>query len=168
MVELIDVMPTVLDFAGIPAPPGAQGNSLTPFLQGRDETAGAFKPRDYVVIESGEEGEPMRVSDITVRPEHPFDERYFVWCAYRDAWMGKGKCIRTHDWKLAVYANGDGELYDLRNDPEELRNVYEDNSFDAVRSELERKLLVWSMSKEDRIPLNKTVKLQYADVKLKS
>ncbi|TDF94852.1 sulfatase family protein [Paenibacillus piri] len=164
LVELIDVMPTLLELAGAPVPYGAQGRSLAPYLLQDD----SFVPREYAVIESGEEGEPIRLSDITVRPEHPFDDRYFVWCAYRDAWMGKGKCIRTHDWKLNIYANGDGELYDLRNDPDELHNLFNESNYEQIQIELERKLLHWSIAKEDRIPLNRTVTLNYADVKQQS
>ncbi|WP_168121359.1 sulfatase-like hydrolase/transferase [Paenibacillus sp. HB172176] len=162
MAELIDMMPTFLDMAGIPIPPGVQGKSLAPFLRGEPCSA-----REYVVIESGEEGEPMRVSDITVRPEHPFDDRYFVWCAYRDAWVGRGRSIRTPEWKLNVYANGEGELYDLAGDPDELRNRFDDPACSDIRSSLERKLLHWMLEKEDRLPLNETVKLNYAEVKAK-
>ena len=114
-------------------------------------------------MESGEEGEPPKLSDISGRPEHPFDERYFVWCAYRDAWLGKGKSIRTRDWKLNVYANGEGELYDLGNDPHELTNRFGDPAYASVVHELERKLLLWSIAKEDRLPMNTTVKLTYED-----
>jgi arylsulfatase len=160
MVELIDIMPTLLDLAGVPVPYGCQGRSFAPFLRGEE-----YEPREYVVMESGEEGEPMKLSDITVRPEHPFDERYFVWCAYRDAWMGKGKSIRTHDWKLNVYANGEGELYDLKNDSHELVNLYGHRLYEHVQSGLERKLLIWSMAKEDRLPMNRTVKLNYEEMK---
>ncbi|CAG7626097.1 Arylsulfatase [Paenibacillus solanacearum] len=161
MVELVDVMPTLLELAGIPIPYEVQGKSLGPFLYGDK----AYVPRDYIVMESGEDGEPIRVSDITVRPEHPLDDRYFVWCAYREAWMGKGKCIRTHDWKLSVYANGDGELYNLRSDPDELVNLFDHEEYASIRSILERKLIVWSMEKENRIPENRTVKLHYAQIK---
>lgn len=160
LVELIDVMPTVLELAGVPVPRGVQGRSLAPFLRGDP----AYVPREFVVIESGEAGEPMKVSDITIRPEHPYDERCFVWCAYREAWTGRGRSIRTPDWKLNVYENGDGELYDLRNDPGELRNRYEDPSCEDRRIELERKLLNWSMRKEDPLPENATVQLHYASI----
>lgn len=159
MVELVDVMPTLLEMAGVPVPYGCQGRSLAPFLRSEQD----YVPREYVVMESGEEGEPPKLSDITGRPENPFDERYFVWCAYRDAWLGKGKSIRTHDWKLNVYANGEGELYDLKSDPHELTNRFGDPAYDAIVHGLERKLLLWSMAKEDRLPMNTTVKLNYED-----
>lgn len=162
-VELVDVMPTLLELAGAPVPPGCQGRSVAPFLLGNL----SYTPRPYVVMESGEQGEPPSEADIVLRPEHPFDERYFVWCAYRDAWLGKGKAIRTAEWKLCVYANGEGELYDLRQDPHELHNRFDDPACAYVRIELERKLMRWMMDKEDPLPQNTTVKLSMQSMKEK-
>lgn len=109
----------------------------------------------------------MKVSDITLRPQHPFDERYFVWCAYLDAWIGKGKAIRTNEWKLCVYANGEGELYDLRQDPHELHNRIDDPACLKIRTTLERKLLQWTMNKEDQLPLNNTIKISMQSMREK-
>jgi len=164
MVELVDIMPTLLELAGIPRPYGLQGRSLAPFLQGDP----SYTPREFVIIESGEQGEPMKESDITVRPEHPFDERYFVWCAYREAWLGRGKSIRTHDWKLNVYTNGDGELYDLQRDPDELHNLFHESEYESIRTALERQLLVWVMEHQDRLPENTTVNISYSKYMQKS
>lgn len=156
LVELVDVMPTLLDFAGCEIPFGVQGKSLASYLQG-----GEYHPREFAVIESGENGEPPRVSELTMRPESPYDENCFPWCAWREAWLGKGKCIRTHDWKLSVYANGEGELYDLKNDPDELNNLLGNSKYDDVMKELHYKLLLWVMENEDRVPENTTVGLNY-------
>ena len=156
LVELVDVMPTLLDLADCRIPFGIQGKSLAPYLQGGD-----YIPREFAVIESGEYGEPPLVSELTMRPESPFDESFFPWCAWEEAWLGKGKCIRTHDWKLNVYANGEGELYDLNNDPDELKNLFGDIKYKDMVQDLEYKLLLWMMENEDRIPENKTVGLKY-------
>jgi arylsulfatase A-like enzyme/tetratricopeptide (TPR) repeat protein len=37
-VRLIDVMPTILDMVNLPPPPGIQGTSLVPFIQGKKKT----------------------------------------------------------------------------------------------------------------------------------
>lgn len=156
LVELVDVMPTLLELADCKVPFGVQGRSLAPHLVNGDD-----RQREFVVIESGEEGEPLHLSEITVRPQHPFDETCFPWCAWREAWLGKGKCIRTHDWKLSVYTNGEGELYDLRRDPNELTNLYGKPEYAEIVRDLEHKLLYWTIEMEDRIPENKTVGLNY-------
>ncbi len=48
LVELVDVMPTLLDAAGVDAPYGLQGQSLMPFLTGATSST-----KDAVFIESG-------------------------------------------------------------------------------------------------------------------
>ena len=154
--ELVDLMPTVLDLLQIPVPYGVQGKSHAGFLKGCD-----YVPKEYVVMESGEKGDFMRVSDIGIRPETPFDESCFVWCAYREAYMGKGKSICTGDWKLNVYSNGDGELYNLVNDPDELCNLYGNPNYEPKVFELFKKLFNWSMENEELIPENKTVHFHY-------
>lgn len=77
--------------------------------------------------------------------------------------MGKGKSIRTRDWKLNAYANGEGELYDMKSDLHELTNLFGDPAYEPIVHGLERKLLLWSMAKEDRLPMSKTVSLNYED-----
>lgn len=156
LVELVDLMPTLLELSGSPIPRGVQGRSIAKCLLGEE-----YDAREFVVIESGEAGEPMQLSEITVRPSDPFDESCFVWCAYHEAWLGKGKSIRTHEWKLNVYANGDGELYDLQHDPDELVNLFGKQEYEAITANLERKLLHWCMEKEDVTPENNTVKHHY-------
>lgn len=156
LVELVDLMPTLLELSGSPIPVGVQGKSFAKCLFGEVDDA-----REFVVIESGEAGDPMQLSEMSARPSNPFDESCFVWCAYREAWMGKGKSIRTHDWKLNMYTNGDGELYDLRHDPDELVNLFGIQEYEAISVDLERKLLRWCMEKEDATPENNTVKFQY-------
>ncbi|MFZ4453938.1 sulfatase-like hydrolase/transferase [Salibacterium aidingense] len=158
LVELIDLMPTVLDLAGCSLPHGIQGKSFAPCLRDEDYTS-----REFVVIEGGEDGEPMSEAEITVRPDTPFDDRYFVWCAYREAFLGKGKSIRTHDWKLNIYVNGEGELYDLLHDPHELQNLYGLSEFEPISAELKHKLLLWSFEHEDKIPPNHTVNISYRE-----
>ncbi|MBD2870309.1 sulfatase family protein [Paenibacillus arenilitoris] len=158
LIELVDLMPTILEAAGCRVPGGVQGKSFASYMRGED-----YAPREYAVIESGEAGEPIGLSEISARPEHPYDESCFVWCAWREAWLGKGKSIRTLEWKLNLYENGEGELYDLAGDPDELVNLYGDARYQDVIASLERKLLQWFMRKEDASPANSTVNLNYRE-----
>ena len=116
-----DVLHALFDY-------GVQGKSLKPLLE-QDK---AYEPREFAVIESGETGEPMKVSDITVKPKDPLDGSHHVWCAYQEAWTGKGVlAFRKDDWKLRFTkaATWRGEdvtlpesaycLYNLAEDPYE-------------------------------------------------
>ncbi len=69
------------------------------------------------------------------------------------------RMIRTSDWKLVRHylTNGLNELYDLKNDPHEEKNLYIDSSADKVREQLQEKLTKWMESIDDPIltnPLN--------------
>ena len=62
MTEHIDIMPTILEYAGIQTPYGVQGQSLTPILRG---DTGAS--RDYVLTESKANDWGLEVKTITGR-----------------------------------------------------------------------------------------------------
>jgi uncharacterized sulfatase len=61
--------------------------------------------------------------------------------------------IRTPQWKLVRhhFAAGLDELYDLTNDPDEKRNLYNDQKHRDVRESLQRRLTEWQQSIDDPI-----------------
>ncbi|MCS7191665.1 MAG: sulfatase-like hydrolase/transferase [Armatimonadetes bacterium] len=69
------------------------------------------------------------------------------------------RMARTKEWKLVLHLSKEsadakpilGELYDLRNDPEEEINLYEDLSVKAVRKELTERLRKWQEKVGDPI-----------------
>ena len=51
---------------------------------------------------------------------------------------------RTREWKLVFYTGKPyGELYDLRNDPDELYNLYDDPAHRETRGQLQERMLHW-------------------------
>jgi arylsulfatase A-like enzyme len=96
-VRTIDLLPTLLELAGIEPDPSIDGRSLLPFMRGEEDA-----------------------------DRMAFSER-----------MHKSKlqqaAVRFPDYKLIVNYQGDPgqatvELYDLRQDPDELRNLAEERS----------------------------------------
>jgi uncharacterized sulfatase len=61
------------------------------------------------------------------------------------------RMIRTNDWKLVRHhrANGLDELYDLKNDPGETRNLYGNAMHRQTRDELQSRLTSWMRSLDD-------------------
>jgi arylsulfatase A-like enzyme len=53
----------------------------------------------------------------------------------------KGKCVRTERYKFVSWGLGVGELYDLQEDPFELRNLYDDPEYIHLRDEMKDILL---------------------------
>ncbi len=69
--------------------------------------------------------------------------------------------VRTPEWKLITYPNGDGtpdrftaELYNLSHDPLEMRNLINDPAATAMRKKLERELVrVSRQAGRDEMPI---------------
>jgi arylsulfatase A-like enzyme len=60
------------------------------------------------------------------------------------------KAIRTADWKLVHYVRAPyGELYNLREDPHELHNVYDDPAYAKVKAEMKSRLADWLIETDD-------------------
>jgi arylsulfatase A-like enzyme len=85
--------------------------------------------------------------------------------------------IRTDDWKYVHYPHGDGdadrhmaELYHLKNDPGELKNLIEDSKTSAKRRELQVQLATLEEESglgEDKMPLDEGVKSALPDAKIR-
>lgn len=63
------------------------------------------------------------------------------------------RMIRTDEWKLVrhYFSEGADELYDLRNDPGETRNLFNDSRHARIQASLQKKLLRWQRSIDDPI-----------------
>ena len=105
----LDFAPTFLDYAGIEIPGDVQGRSLRPIFEEKDE--------------------PWRQSMYY---------HYYAYPAWHD--VPKQDGIRNKQFKLIHYYEiGVWELFDLENDPHELKNVYEDGEYAKVRLDMEKK-----------------------------
>jgi len=118
-VELVDVKPTLLDFAGL-SHDWTQGRSLLGYL---DREASPPDPRQTVRCEF--------LDTLNMHmPDHP--ERHTP--VY-------GLMIRDAQHKLSVYPGTEiGELYDMHEDPDEMTNRYDDPELAEIRARLERRL----------------------------
>jgi arylsulfatase A-like enzyme len=129
--EAVDLMPTILDWLDVPVPRACDGVPLTPWLRG--ETPVAW--RDAVHFEYDLRGgwpDPRR-------PPFGLDVDQAAMCA-----------MRTADWKYVHFAALPPVLYDLRNDPQETRNVAADPAYAALLSDAAGRMLSWRMRHADR------------------
>ncbi len=112
MVLNIDVAPTLLALAGIPAPGWMQGKSFAPLLEGTDV--------------------PWREEFLYEFFEYPDADHCVM----------KHHGVRTKKWKLIhFYEQPEGwELYDLEADPDEIRNLAGVAKYRAIEKQLRAKL----------------------------
>jgi arylsulfatase A-like enzyme len=113
-VELVDVAPTLMDLAGHDVPEGMQGRSLSPVLRGE---SGDHREDAYCEFYNSN----TRHQDPTAYATMLTDDRY--------------KVVVPHG------VEGPGELYDLRKDPAERHNRWDDPDYADTRREMVRRLM---------------------------
>jgi arylsulfatase len=142
--ESVDLAPTLLDLAGLPLLDQVEGKSMSPLLLGQSS-----KHKDYAFGIYGVEGEPTTEEDIK---KINFDEDVvYIWGNNVGPLVMRGRfaMVRGLEWKLVYYKGGEGELYNLAEDPNELYNRYDDPACATIQATLMRKLLEWAL---DTIP----------------
>ncbi len=125
LAQTTDIAVSVLDRAGLLPANGMQGKSLIPVMTGAVESV-----RDRLVIE--EEGQ---------RTDFGLDRR------------NRMRTLRTADHRLTIYDGQPwGEMYDLENDPHELRNLWNDAASSGLKGELGTQLAYEMMDLADTSP----------------
>ncbi|TXK49379.1 sulfatase [Pontibacter qinzhouensis] len=122
----IDIAPTILAMAGLPTPDNMQGTSFLPFLKGQPVVN--WRDRMYY-------------------------EYYWEW-AFPQTPTVFG--ARTDRYKY-IYNHGiwdTNELYDIKNDPEEMNNLIRDPQYEQIARELKADMWNWLESTNGlQIPL---------------
>ena len=144
-VNLIDIVPTVLQLQGYDVPRSMHGEGLP--------TVTDAAPRDAAFSEYGAGGPAFTMADLE-QFEKPWGRRAIGQSLqWREA-EGRRKMVRTAKWKYVHDQMGDrDELYDLVNDPWELYNVMDNADHRDVIADLQLKLADWSIRTEDARPV---------------
>ena len=122
----IDYAPTLLDFAGVEIPADIQGRSLKGVLTSKGEIPAEWRTGVYY--------------------------HYYEYPSWHSVKRHYG--IRTERYKLIHFYNDvdEWELYDLQEDPNELRNRYDDPAYAAVREEMHARLKELQAEADDTDP----------------
>mgnify|MGYP001271640380 CR=1 FL=1 len=122
LLESVDIMPTLLSILGMDVPNYCRGQSLL---------SDTYTERESVFAEGGIYATQPKtpISGLSIKAPHDPTQ------------WGPGSMLRTKDYKLVIYADDIGELYDLNFDPEETTNLYDDVSYSEVKHELTLDLL---------------------------
>jgi len=118
----IDIPATILDMAGLNQPKNYHGKSLLPIVSGKRKTIN----RDTVLIEHLWEF-------VSIPPSEG---------------------VRTNDWKYFRYVNDKSweELYDLKNDPQEINNLVKNNKYSKVLNKLRQETAAQIQKVQDPYP----------------
>ncbi|MCB0046225.1 MAG: sulfatase-like hydrolase/transferase [Caldilineaceae bacterium] len=122
LTELVDIAPTLLEAAGVARYPGMQGRSMWKLLTGQGDDR---PPRDDVYCE------------------------YYNAMPWHQDPTAQTTMVRTVDYKLIVVHGLDtGELYDLRSDPRENVNHWDDPDYQTIKLEMMKRLcdrMAWTV-----------------------
>ena len=117
LVQLIDIAPTILEAAELPVPADFEARSLWGALEERAD----YVPRDVVYSEVARDHVQTGAEFIVMR--------------------------RCRDWKLVVYLDEEeGELYDLKADPDEKSNLWYKPEIRDLRDKMVGETLRWSVA----------------------
>jgi arylsulfatase A-like enzyme len=121
-----DVLPTLLDFAGIAQPARITGPSLRPLALGQDVKGW----RDHVVVENN------------MSQTFPVDGNVPT---------TQGRMLRAERYKYCVYAHGQNResLVDLETDPGEMMNLARDPAHRATLLAFRERLRAWGLQHKD-------------------
>eukprot|EP00927_Polykrikos_kofoidii_P011344 TRINITY_DN14799_c0_g1_i1.p1 TRINITY_DN14799_c0_g1~~TRINITY_DN14799_c0_g1_i1.p1 ORF type:complete len:542 (+),score=50.82 TRINITY_DN14799_c0_g1_i1:49-1674(+) len=156
-VQLFDIVPTVLELAGLPAKHVHFGQSLVPQLHGHpgDPNRAVFAEGGYSTLEPRDaEGDPS---------QGPFPQPSFIYYPkllqqqQHPLSVMRAASVRTMTHKLVVRSDPTevdwcSELYDLNSDPLEMQNLYNNESYAGVKADLKQKLFQWFMWTSDVTP----------------
>ena len=144
---MADVMPTICEAMGAEIPIGVQGRSLLPLLRGEDYPAEEFRS---IVSQVGVGGLYYEASDdvpLSVAGGNGhYDELDKV------TQSGNQQMVRMRDWKLIYDMMGYGQLYNLKADPCELKNLFNQPSVAAEQAKLMAELAMWTIRNQDSLP----------------
>ncbi|MEA4981688.1 MAG: sulfatase-like hydrolase/transferase, partial [Paludibacter sp.] len=150
-VSMADIFPTICEIMDAPIPVDVQGRSLWPMLQGKPYPAKEF---ESMYAEHGYGGQFYTKKDGTdyiaegaiTKTKYFFDEL--------NTWTQSGftKMVRKGNWKIIFDMEGNGQLYNLKNDPYELKNLFNTKKYSNVKAELLQDLLKWEIATGDPMP----------------
>tara|TARA_B100000029_G_scaffold506047_1_gene588036 strand:+ start:3027 stop:4511 length:1485 start_codon:yes stop_codon:yes gene_type:complete len=113
LMQSMDMGAAILEMAGLELPATFEAESVLPALEGKDWTG-----RKHVFAEQVKDG---------IYTDGPFMTM-----------------VRSQDWKLVHFLDAEyGQLFDLRNDPEEMRNLWNDPDSESAKRRLLDELREW-------------------------
>ena len=151
-VEMFDLMASVMELADLETKHVHFAKSFVPQLHGDLEDKDRF-----VFAEGGyDTHEPHAFEGRWSKVDPPIEGNYYPKGLLQQevpASVCRATMIRDLNFKLVRRTEGQSELYDLSDDPQELRNRIDEPSLSEVRRQLESTLLDWYMKTADTVPI---------------
>jgi arylsulfatase len=130
LVHLEDIFPTVMEMAGLPMPtPVVKGPYLNRQLLAESEQ---YPGRSLMTLCRGESPDNWRDA-LEIESYNNIES------TSPEYWA---RTVRTSEWRYTIYPNHSGEqLFSLKNDPDEQKNLAGDPGYARIRTEMRDRLL---------------------------
>ncbi len=158
LVELVDFSATVYDLAGIDPGYDHFGRSLIPALSGKTD-----KHRDAAFCEGGRLIGEVQAMERQSKSANEDNSKEFglyyprLKLQMKDwalPYHTKATMCRTGKFKYIMRLYEDDELYDLKKDPGETRNLINNPKYRKILLDLKERMLKWYMETCDVVPRN--------------
>jgi len=152
-VELFDLMATSLDLADIACTHDHFARSLRPQLEGApgDAERAAYSEGGHGKFGEHRSGDESLFSNILADKENFYYPP--IACVHEHPEVdARATVLQTTTHKLIYRPSSDSELYDLVEDPQELKNVYDEPAYAGIRSQLKKRMLDWAIETSDITP----------------
>ncbi|MHC4872462.1 MAG: sulfatase family protein [Planctomycetota bacterium] len=156
----VDLVPTLLELMGQVVPEYLEGDSLKPVLEGEKDLfdndvfiewngangrqfLNAGKKGTHALGDSEDEADPVKkiLGDISMEEAEKIA-------------AGPWRSIISSDrWKMNLSCDDKCELFDLNNDPAELKNLYDEPEQQERIAELRARIIKWQERTQDTCPL---------------
>ena len=147
MTQLYDVMATCLELADTEARHTHFSRSLVPQLAGTSEA-----PRRAAFCEGGYDiNEPQCFERLPLEADHIYYPKIHLQNT-EPATITRTTMMRTSECKVIRRPDGVSEFYDLKKDPQELHNLYGDQTYAAAQAAMEEEMLEWYIRTSDVTP----------------
>jgi arylsulfatase len=137
LIETVDLLPTLLEFTGMPEPREVEGRSFAPLIA---DMGRSYVPHQEVFSEN-------IIPEVITggKTEMPFEKGQGVGgIRHPDA-----KMVRTERWKYCYYPEGYAELYDIQANPLETKNLAGQPEMKEVEFDLRTRLLNWLINSQE-------------------
>lgn len=170
VVELFDIMPTILESADIKVQHTHFAHSLMPQLKGE-----SGDPNRVAFCEGGYNANEPHCSEGTEKPSvqwmmDPKNIYYpkFMQQKNEPYSVCRSVMARSLTHKLVRRTNGEHELYDLQKDPKEIVNVYGDKNYTEMQAHMEHVLMDWYLNTSDCVPFEEDARVTTDKIKTAS
>ncbi len=150
-VNIVDILPTICDLLEIDCPFGVQGKSILSLLDNKDIPEGEF---DTAYAESGFSGLYWTgKDDIDLIAEGASQDMKTFDCLNTWTQCGQVRMLRKGHLKIQVDMLGKGYLYNLKEDPFEINNLWDAPEYVEMKTQMLTELIAATLKACDPLPV---------------